>query len=203
MRNIVLVASWFVGVALIAAGVLMGWMEISYVFTDGTGQTISATGIGLFTDFSGSGVPVSSAVPVAYLMVAVFAAFLGAAFATGRPVRAGTYTGVMLALAAIMMVLGVTCVDSAMYSNLSGTYLSAVPDWLTGLVSGDIATARVSSGLGYAVSCAGALVCTAAALAGEVMDRKGAEDPSSAPEAAARACGSGPARGASRPPRNA
>ena len=165
MRNLAFVAIWFVGVAVIAAGVFLEWMEVSLVLVDGSTQTVSASGMELFTEYGGTGAS-ADYVPVLYIAFAVVMALVGAWLARGGSGRPSSTTGAAALVLLVMIVLGAACVDSQFYTGVSGVATGAVPEWMSDLASGEVVSGSVSPGLGYVVSCIGALMCVAVSAVG-------------------------------------
>ena len=185
LRNPSYAALWYIGVVLILAGVFLGWMEVTYTFTDGTSSTMSYSGWNLYTEFYGSAVPIETTIPLLFLAIGVLAAFWGYAVATRRGDAVAMSSAFMLAMLAIMIIMGDKCFTPQLYANVSGNIIvGAVPDWLSALVSGDVYTARISSGQGYLASMLGAALCVVASTLCEYEDRKAAGQPEPPEQAA-------------------
>lgn len=152
---------------IIAGGVFLNWMDITITFTDGTGEVISASGLGLYTDYRGTGAPVESSTPILYLLIALGVAIL-ALIRLREAGGAATAVFAMLVLLVAMILTGTMSVDSAlMYAEPpAGVDVDGIPEWLTDIVGEDVSSARISGGYGYMVSVIGMLISTLAAMAG-------------------------------------
>lgn len=160
------IALWIVGAVIIASGVFMNWMEISVTFIDGTEQTIAASGLDLYIKYGGIGMPVDGSAPIIYLLIAVSVTLLAIAHwkrGENSPVTLGL---TMLIFVSIMAISGFTAVDSmTMYAEPPpGVNVYGIPEWLNGIVSGEISHATMNGSYGYMVSIVGQLVSFASAI---------------------------------------
>ncbi len=162
-----LIALWIVGAAGIAAGVFLDWMEISVEFADGTRRTITASGLDLYTEYNGTGMPVSSSTPVLYLLMAVAVASLALIhWRRGSEEPPVDLAFAMLVILAAMLLTGHMAVDNTIMcaEPPAGADVHGIPGWLADIAPGDVHRAAMSSSYGYMVSITGQMMSSAAAL---------------------------------------
>lgn len=164
--NTLLILLWLAGAAVVASGVFMDWLEIQIALTDGTDQTITASGLELYTRYGGTGMPVDGSAPVSFLLIAVAVAMLALICYRRREGSMATIGFTMLVFLSIVMVTGSMAVDSmVMYAHPPpGTDVSGIPEWLADIASGDVSHATTSGSYGYIVSAIGLFVSFAAAM---------------------------------------
>ena len=150
---------WIGGALIIAAGTLMNWMEISITLSDGTRQLVSASGIELYSQYRGHGMPIESSAPLIYLLIAIGTILL-AAFQWKEPKnRSPTLLIWMLVAFCIMIVSGTMAVDSMAYaSSPSGADIHGIPEWLADIAGNDVSNATIGGEKGYLISIIGLLI---------------------------------------------
>ena len=156
---------WIGGALIIAAGTLMNWMEISITLSDGTRQLVSASGIELYSQYRGHGMPIESSAPLIYLLIAIGTILL-AAFQWKEPKnRSPTLLIWMLVAFCIMIVSGTMAVDSMAYaSSPSGADVHGIPEWLSDMAGKEVSNATIGGGRGYLISIIGLLISFVAVL---------------------------------------
>ncbi len=156
---------WIGGALVIAAGTILNWMEISITFSDGTREIVSASGIELYSQYRGRGMPIESSAPLIYLIIAIGTVLL-AAFQWKDPKdRSPTLLIWMLVAFCIMIVSGTMAVDSMAYAaSTSGADVHGIPEWLADIAGREVSNATIGGGNGYMVSIIGLLISFVAAL---------------------------------------
>lgn len=114
--NSLLILLWLAGAAIVASGIFMDWLEIQIALTDGTDQTIIASGLELYTRYGGTGMPVDGSAPVSFLLIAVAVALLAVISWKRGEGSAATIGFTMLVFLSIVMVTGSMAVDSMVMS---------------------------------------------------------------------------------------
>lgn len=148
------------GAALMFAGILLDWMSISVLFTDGTRQTITATGLEMLTDYYGKGMPISIITPALYVLLAIVVLLLTArCWMAPETTTLSSASFFMAVIFAVMFISGAFAVESSfMVSDPTGTLASGIPTWLTDLVGDDVYSASLSSENGRFASLIGVIV---------------------------------------------
>ena len=156
---------WMGGALIIAAGTILNWMDISITFSDGTREIVSASGIELYSQYRGRGMPVESSAPLIYLLIAIGTILL-AAFQWKDPKnRSPTLLIWMLVAFCIMIVSGTMAVDSMAYaSSPSGADVHGIPEWLSDMAGKEVSNATIGGERGYLISIIGLLISFVAVL---------------------------------------
>lgn len=144
----------------------MDWLEIDIALSDGTGQTINASGLELYTRFGGAGIPVDGSAPISFMLIAIAVALLALICWKRRESSMATVGFTMLVFLSIVIIAGSMAVDPIiMYADPpSGTNVSGIPEWLADIASGDVSHATMSGSYGYIVSAIGLFVSFVAAM---------------------------------------
>ena len=147
------------GALVIAAGTLLEWMEVSIAFADGTRGTVTATGIDLYSQYRGRGMPIESSAPLIYMIIAIGIVLAAAVQWRDRRDASPVLIIVMLAAFGVMMASGSMAVGSAVYAvPTPGIDAHGIPEWLTELAGKDVSHATIGGRNGYLVSVAGLLI---------------------------------------------
>ena len=156
---------WMGGALIIAAGTILNWMEISITFSDGTREIVSASGIELYSQYRGHGMPIESSAPLIYLLIAIGTILL-ATFQWKDPKNRSPVPLVWILIAfCIMIISGTMAVDSMAYAAPpSGADVHGIPEWLADMAEKEVSNATIDGGKGYLISIIGLLISFVAIL---------------------------------------
>lgn len=160
MRREVFLLVSLAGAAVMAAGVLLDWMSVSVLFADGTRQAVTATGLEMFTEYSGRGMPIVSIAPVLFLVFAAAVVCMTVLCWIRRDYTAAAASAaVTVVMVLVMLLIALLAVDSTfMMADTTGTLASEMPGWVTEMFGDDVYAATVTGESGRFVSAIGTLV---------------------------------------------